>query len=224
MSSFPVLRLYGVDCAQVETVLQAKAPGQKLFLGIFFVDQIEAGVKAIKEAVQKHGSWDDIDTISIGNELVNNGQATVDQMAGYMKTGRKCLAEAGYKGPVVSVDTFIAVINNPGLCDLSDYMAVNAHPYFDFHTSAAMAGPWVLHQIQRVWSACNGNKKVVITETGWPTQGQTYGKAIPSKANQKMALESIKATCGDSAILFTAFDDYWKPDGPYGVEKFWGML
>ncbi|KAG0673798.1 Glycoside hydrolase, 17 [Kluyveromyces marxianus] len=224
LSSYGTIRLYGVDCNQVENVFKAKAKDQKLFLGVYFMDQIEAGVKQIADAVSSYGSWDDVVAVSIGNELVNSGAASVETVGSYISTGRSALTGAGYSGPVVSVETFTALINNPGLCEYNDFVAVNAHAYFDQNTAAEDAGPWLMNQIERVWGACNGNKKVTITESGWPSQGQTYGKAVPSKENQQKAIESIKQSCGSATILFTAFNDYWKADGPWGVEKYFGVL
>ncbi|SCU86381.1 LAFA_0E00386g1_1 [Lachancea sp. 'fantastica'] len=224
LSGFDIIRLYGVDCDQVSAVLQNKASNQKLFLGIYYTDAIQDGVNTIKSAIDAHGSWDDVYAVSIGNELVNSGAASVSQVGSLVSEGKSALKSAGYSGPVVSVDTFIAVINNPGLCEYSDFMAVNAHAYFDYNTAASDAGTWLNQQIQRVWGACNGNKNVLITESGWPSQGETLGKAVASKQNQVSAIDSIKSSCGNAVILFTAFNDYWKADGAYGCEKYWGIL
>lgn len=224
LADYPVIRLYGVDCDQVASVLQVKGPSQKLFLGIFDVGQIEEGAQTIASAIEKYGSWDDVVTVSVGNELVNAGSATPAQVGQYISSAKSALKGLGYTGSVVSVDTFIAVINNPELCKYSDYMAVNAHAYFDKYTVASDAGTWLLEQIQRVYNACNGEKTVVVTESGWPSKGQTYGVAVPSKENQKAAVESIAKSCGSDTYLFTAFNDYWKADGAYGVEKYWGVL
>lgn len=223
LSGYEIIRLYGVDCNQVENVLQAKADGQKLFLGIYYVDDIEAGISQMASAIKQYGSWDDVYTVSIGNELVNSGAATVDQIASYVKSGRAALTSAGYSGPVVSVDTHVATINNPGLCDISDYIAINAHAYFDQNTLAEDSGDWLLLQIQRVWTACGGKKSVFVTESGWPHQGDTYGKAIASPEAQSSAISSLKQKVGDSVILFNAFDDLWKADGFLNCEKYWGF-
>lgn len=223
IKGYEVVRLYGVDCNQVENVLQAKADGQKVFLGIFFVDSIEAGCNQIADAVEKYASWDDVYTVSIGNELVNGGQASVSQVGQYVKAGRSALSSRGYNGPVVSVDTFIATINNPGLCEFSDYIAVNAHAYFDQNTVAEDAGEWLLLQIQRVWTACGANKNVFVTETGWPSKGDTYGKAVASKEAQTAAIDSIKSAVGDDAILFNAYNDLWKAPGAQNCEQYWGL-
>lgn len=223
LSGFETIRLYGVDCNQVEAALSGFAPGQKLFAGIFDVHQIEKDVETLSKAVKNHGGWDVVSTVSIGNELVNAGQATPSQIGKYVESGRSALKSQGYSGPVVSVDTFIAVINNPDLCKHSDYMAVNAHAFFDGHIAAKDAGDWVLLQLQRVSNACGDSKKVFITETGWPTKGDSNKVAIPSSENQKSALQSISDKCGDSVTYFNAYNDMWKNPGPFNAEQFWGV-
>lgn len=225
LTEFEIIRLYGVDCNQVENVLAAKTSSQTIFQGLYFMDQITSGVETISAAITSTGSsWSDFNTISVGNELVNDGEATVAQVAAYVEEAKTALTSAGYTGDVVAVDTFIAVINNPGLCDISDYMAVNAHAYFDYNTAAANAGPWVLEQIQRVWYACNGQKNVLITETGWPYSGETYGAAIASSDAQSAALTSIQDTCGNDVFLFSAFDHKWASPGAYGIEQYFGII
>lgn len=224
LSGFNIIRLYGVDCDQVSAVLAAKTSSQKIFAGIFDMTAISSGVSTLASAVKSSGSWDDIYTVSIGNELVNNGEATTSQIQQYVASGRSALTAAGYSGPVVSVDTFIAVINNPALCDYSDYIAVNAHAFFDGGVAADGAGEWVLEQIERVATACGSSKDVLITETGWPSSCTSNGKASCSKSLQQTAISSIKSSCGNDAILFTAFNDLWKADGSYDCEKYWGIF
>lgn len=226
LTGFEIIRIYGVDCNQVANVLAAKSANQKLFVGIYYVDDIQGGVSAISSAISSSSdySWDDIYTVSVGNELVNDGSATVSQIGSYVSTAKSALKAAGYNGPVVSVDTFIAVINNPGLCQYSDYIAVNAHAYFDGGVTAQQAGTWVLEQIQRVYTACGDNKSVFITETGWPSKGDTNGKAVPSTSNQQDAISAIKSSCGNDVILFTAYNDMWKQPGSLNCEQYWGFL
>lgn len=224
LSGYNIIRLYGVDCDQVNAVLSAKSDSQKIFAGIFDVANIESGIDTLASAVKANGGWDHVHTVSVGNELVNGGQASASKVGDYVSTAKSALKSAGYSGPVVSVDTFIAIINNPELCKHSDYMAVNAHAFFDGHIEADQAGDWVLLQIQRVFDACGGDKSVFITETGWPSKGDTNGVAVPSESNQKSAIKSITGKCGNDVTLFTAFNDLWKADGPFNAEKYWGLL
>lgn len=144
--------------------------------------------------------------------------AAIDQV-------RSTLKAAGYNGPVVTVDTMVAMKANPDLCHASDYCAINCHAFFDGNVAADGAGPFVLDWAQQVSKAAGG-KTVVITETGWPTQGDTNGKAVPSKENQDAAIASIKEAFAQNAILYSAFNDLWKKDSAntHNAEKFWGIM
>lgn len=227
INGYGVVRIYGTDCNQATTVLNAvKAKGMKLFQGVFDIAQTSSCVQTIINANKAAGdNWASIDTVSVGNELVNSGGATVGAVVDAINTARSLLRAAGYKGPVVTVDTFVAMIANPALCKASDYAAANCHAFFDGSVAAADAGKFVLDQAQRVSAACGG-MDTVITETGWPTAGNTNGKAVPSTANQKAALKSLQNHFSSNLILFSAFNDLWKKNnaGTYGAENFWGIL
>lgn len=222
LSDYSLIRLYGVDCNQVENVLQAKANGQQLFLGIFFIDQLSQGIQQMSSAISSYGSWSDVHTVSIGNELVNDGEASASQIGQYVSTAKSLLSSAGYSGPIVSVDTHVAILNNPELCQYSDYIAFNAHAYWDGSVTGGEAGTWLLQQMQRVASACG--KNVMCVETGWPHQGGSNGVAVASTSEQSAAISSIQSTCGNDVVVFNAFDDMWKNPGSNGVEQFWGIL
>ncbi|KAL7619964.1 Cell surface mannoprotein mp65 [Parahypoxylon ruwenzoriense] len=225
---YGVIRLYGVDCDQVATAYTAaKKYGNKLFLGIFDINSIDQAVSTMAEGVKY--DWSIVDTVSVGNELVNNGGASASQSLDALNRTRSALRAAGYKGPVVIVDTFVAMLAHPELCEQSDYCAVNVHPFFDPNTGPHQAGSFVTSTVSNIRSKLSDpGKRVVVTETGWPWQGQSNGMAVPGMDQQTTAISSIKSAYIDNAsdvILFTAFNDMWKkPDaGTFMAEQFWGM-
>ncbi|KAK7206476.1 glycoside hydrolase superfamily [Myxozyma melibiosi] len=220
LTSYSVIRLYGVDCSQVENVYPALADGQKLFLGIFDVTALDSAISTIAAAVS---DWDTIHTVAIGNELVNGGSYTADEVVTYLNAGRTALRAVGYTGPVVTVDTHVAILANPTLCTNSDYPAFNAHSFWDGTTLPEDAGTWLELQVSRVNDAC-GSSDAICTESGWPTQGDDFGVAVPSTANQKTAISAIESSVGAKVIEFTAFNDLWKSPGDYNVEQYWGIL
>ena len=123
----------------------------------------------------------------------------------------------------MTVDTLVAVVANPALCDVSDYLAVNSHPYWDGGVQPSNSGPWLQNQISNLKNACGNSKSILITETGWPTEGSNYGQCQPSVSNQLAAIKSINSVLADQVFMFTTFNDYWKDGGAYGVEKYWGI-
>ncbi|KAI3328639.1 glycoside hydrolase family 17 protein [Ustulina deusta] len=225
---YGVVRVYGVDCDQVSTVSKAaKKYGNKLFLGIFDIDTVDSAVATM--AADLENDWSMVDTVSVGNELVNDGRATVEQSLAALDRARSCLRAAGYPGPVVVVDTFVAVLRHPELCDQSDYCAINCHPFFDPNTGAPEAGTFVDSTVKNIRSKLSDlTKRIVVTETGWPWQGQPNGAAIPGLDHQSNAISSIKGTFSSNAadvFLFTAFNDLWKKAeaSTFMAEQFWGM-
>lgn len=223
---FGIVRIYGTDCNQVAMLYKAaKANGFKLFLGIFEPKILQDETNNIIKAI--NGDWGVVDTVSVGNERVNGKLSSPQEMVNLVGQTRNILRKAGYNGPVVTVDTFNAALDHPELCTASDYCAVNAHAFFDGSNVASNAGNWLAGTVKNL-KAKVGGKRVVITETGWPNKGDTNAKAIPSLANQKAAIDSIRASFKDSPgdiILFSAFNDLWKTNfqGSFNAEQFWGL-
>lgn len=224
LSGYNIIRMYNVDCNGVQNVLSAMGSNQKLFAGLYTLSTVSDEVSSLNQQIKAAGKdWSVVDTVSVGNELVNSNAATTSQIQAAITAAKNALNALGYTGPVVSVDTFTAVINHPELCKYSDYVAVNCHPYFDGGIIAKKSGDFIVQQIKKIQSVCGSNKEVVITETGWPHSGNSNGKAVPSVENQEAALESIKSKVGDKVFLFSVYNDKWKSPGYYDVEQNWGI-
>lgn len=252
-SGYHTIRIYGVDCNQIQTVTTAaSAHKMHIFAGLLTISNVAGDLASMISQVNNHFDPDVITTIFIGNELVDTGKAAPGDVVAALGVARDILRGAGYRGHVVTVDTFNALIKHPELCAASDFCAANAHAFFDGTVDPQGAGEWVRRQVDRIADAAaaagagagaraadygggggggggdgggsGGNKKIVITESGWPHAGAHNGVAVPSPDNQARALESIRAAFADDLFLFTAFDDKWKADGAFGVEKFWGIL
>jgi exo-beta-1,3-glucanase (GH17 family) len=229
IGQYSIVRLYGTDCNQVATVLPSiQKYGLKLFAGIYDLGTLSSEIATIVAAA--NGDWSSVDTISIGNELVNSGTASPEVVVAAIGTARGLLQTAGYTGNVVTVDTLVASRANPSLCDASDYCAVNCHPFFDGGVVASGSGSFLTTQIGTLQDVLsNKNQKVVITETGWPSQGSANGVAVPSVANQAAALSSIRgafASNPEDVILFTSYNDMWKTNSAdtFNAEQYWGFL
>ena len=223
---YSLVRIYGTDCDQASMVYTAcKANNMKLFLGIWSPSTVQDEAQKIISGVQN--DWSMVHTVSVGNELVNNGQATPEELSSAVDQARSQLRDAGYQGPVVTVDTFTAALAHPEMYDSSDYVAINAHAFFDSSTTASQAGDWLKGTVARVQTAIP-NKKVMVTESGWPVEGMSNGEAVPSLENQKAALGSIQETFASTpgdVILFSAFNDLWKKKdaATFDADQYWGI-
>ena len=223
IDKYEVIRLYGVDCNQIANVLVAtKGKNVQIFAGIFSLTDIPDQVKTIVSSV--NGDWSVVNTVSVGNELVNSGAASAGDVIAGIGQAKSLLKAAGYNGPVVTIDTENAMANNIDLCKASDYCAINCHAFFDPNTAASGAGAFVLGWVEKI-SSMAGGKTTVVTETGWPHQGSHNNMAIPSPDDQKTAIASLNSAFSNNMILFSAYNTPWKKDnsGTFGAERYWGI-
>lgn len=222
---YPMIRLYSIDCSGIQNVVSAMSSLQKLFLGLWDIDNLDTDLPSLAQQVLSGSrGWSAVHTVSIGNELVNAGTKTVAQIKTAVSNARTWFQKnaSGYTGYIVSVDTLAAVMADASMCDISDYLAVNCHPYFS-GIEALTSGTWLKAQVQSLQSHCNNGKSILITESGWPTYGNTVGLAVPSQENQLAAIKGLASVMGSQVIMFTTFNDYWKSPGSWNVEQHWGI-
>lgn len=226
--TYGMVRVYGVDCNQIPAVYAAaNANDLRVMYGIFSLDNLGDQIATLAAGIQS--DWSRVDTVSVGNELVNNGQASPQQIQDALTAARQALTSAGWTGPVVTVDTFVAALAHPELCSSSDYCAVNIHPFFDPNTPAEKAGQFVLNMVQALRQKLgNPTARVRVTESGWPWQGSANGQAVPGVDQQAAAISSIRSAFADNPddmVLFSAFNDRWKiaAADTFYAEQFWGM-
>ncbi|PHH58789.1 hypothetical protein CDD81_4581 [Ophiocordyceps australis] len=224
---YRLVRIYGTACDQVANVCSiARAHGIKVFLGIWNPNKVKQEAQQIISGVDNN--WHLIDTVSVGNELVNNKEMEPKQLLLAVDQARSMLRKAGYDGPVVTVDTFTQVLQHPELCERSDYCAINAHAFYDKQITAEQSGRWLQDRVKDVSLVLKTPKRIVVAETGWPTSGEANGLAVPGLEAQRSAIESIKSAFANEAanvILFSAFNDLWKSDSldTFNAEKSWGI-
>ena len=172
--------------------------------------QIDNQVGAFVNVVRKYGAGG-IDGLTIGNEVndsPSNIMRRVWDVHGYLNN------VIGYKGPISTVHTWVQVMNNPVLCD-ADRVTVNAYAFFDGNVQAGNAGNFirdtVLPNIRRVCAPYSAVNNIVITESGWPSRGNSFGAAVPSLGNEAAAIRSLNGASTSTKIFaFEADDSVWK--------------
>ena len=233
MSSYKNVRIYGMGCNIIPLAVQnAQKNGQTIMGGAYLSNKgngedLNTVITTWKNTIDQdaNGSWDILKLFSVENERVNDHDMTASEVVDAIRRARDQLRTAGYNGPVGAVETVPATLDNPSVCQASDVVMVNCHPFFDQNTAAGDAGSFVKDQIDRVKTACNTNR-VVVTETGWPHQGNANGKAVPSPENQATALASIRSEFSSDVFIHNSFDSPWKSDwaSSFNAERYWGVI
>ncbi|KIV82146.1 hypothetical protein PV11_04274 [Exophiala sideris] len=219
---FSTVRTYDIGCPLGDVASAAATAGLQLIAGLNNIDNVATDIATLIGMF--NGNWDSVNTIVIGNEVVNNGGSAAAVVAA-IATARPLLTAAGFTKNVVTVDVWSAMIANPELCQNSDYCAANCHAFFDPNTVAVDAGTYVSGCVSKI-SALGLGKSIVITESGWPYQGSANGDAVPSVANQETAISALRSAFSGNpggVFLFQAYDATYKQPGSLGVEQYFGI-
>jgi hypothetical protein len=122
------------------------------------------------------------------------------------------------------VDVYEVLLDHPAIIETVDIVFVNYYPYLEgIDIAFAVAALHRWHQ--QVVTAANG-KEVVVSETGWPSDGEPYGDAVPSLQNASEYFLNFVSWANANAVnyfYFEAFDEDWKAlyEGSQGAH--WGV-
>lgn len=222
------IRVYATDCDSIETVQPAAANlGIKINQGFWIddtgVDSIDDQVSAVISYGEANG-WDIFSKIIVGNEAILNGWVTVSELLAKGQSVISQLRSAGYTGPVLTAEPPVTFTDNPTLCTsgIFDAIGINSHSYYATNVDAAQAGEFVAGQLQATKELCS--IPVYVTETGYPSAGDTNGENVPSAENQKIALAALLSSLNGECTILTTYNDYWKQPGPYNIEQYFGVI
>ncbi|KAG5943142.1 hypothetical protein E4U53_007108 [Claviceps sorghi] len=181
-----------------------------LFLGIWAsgIDNIDKEITALKKAVSKYGSkfTDLVIGISIGSEdLYRNSVAgiknkgglgnTPDNIVKFINVYKKAFADGPLgKVPIGHVDTWDVWTNssNKAVIDAVDFVGVDEYPFYEDSKGNDIknAGHLFDHAFDATAAAING-KPLWVAETGWPSSGPNWDKAVPSVENAKYYWDEV---------------------------------
>lgn len=126
--------------------------------------------------------------------------------------------------PVTTAEPWHVWRDHPALAAAVDLLFVNVHPYWEGKVIDEAVG-WVAQRRAEL-AQLYPTKRIVISETGWPTCGTPRGPAVPSVANQERFVRELLAWAESEKIelfYFEAFDEPWKMNEPNGVGPCWGL-
>ncbi|PWR70013.1 glycoside hydrolase family 17 protein [Methanospirillum lacunae] len=150
------------------------------------------------------GRLGDADVLAVGNEALLRGDVTADQLKHYIRQVKTAVPNM----TVTTVETLKNWRDNPELVDEIDAVYANIYPlYAGVRIDKEMKD---LKQRYRVIQKVSKGKPVVISETGFPSAGETIGSAVPSKENADRYFREVSnwSNSEDIPVLyFKLYDD-----------------
>ena len=193
--------------------------GMKTLVGAWLGDDKADNEKEIEGLIQlaKEGV---VDIAAVGNEVLYRNDLSLDELLGYIRRVKKALPDI----PVGYVDAYYEFSVHPELVDVSDVILSNCYPYWEgCHIDGALGH---MQQMFGQASDAGRGKKVIITETGWPSQGGSLKGAFSSEENAMKYFINTQVWAAKSNIdvfYFSSFDESWKTGDEGDVGAYWGL-
>ncbi len=198
----------------------AKQKGLKTLVGAWISDDREKNEKEINSliALVKAGL---VDIAAVGNEVLHRGEISEKELLQYIKRVREALPRSI---PVGYVDAYYQYLDRPALVDACDVILANCYPFWE-----GADNPYAIAYLDRMVELTQQvakGKKVIITETGWPSKGEKVEAAEPSTLNAMKYFIAVQEWAKKQDIelfYFSSFDESWKAKQEGEVGAGWGI-
>lgn len=198
----------------------AKQHGLKTLVGAWLGDDDEKNKQEIKALIELANEGN-VDIAAVGNEVLYRNDLSLDELIDYMKEVRAAIPA---HIPIGYIDAYYEFSAHPELVEHSDVILSNCYPFWE-----GCPVEYALLHMQSMYGqamdAAKG-KKVIITETGWPSKGENLKGAIPSEEHAMQYFINTQTWAKRSNVevfYFSSFDESWKvgPEGEVGA--YWGL-
>ncbi|MDB2426668.1 glycosyl hydrolase family 17 protein [Flavobacteriaceae bacterium] len=197
----------------------AKEYGLKTLVGAWLGDDKTTNDKEIKALIKlsKDGF---VDIAAVGNEVMYRGDLSEIELLNHIQDFKTAVpnVEVGY------VDAYYEFTDRPKITEACDVILANCYPYWEeCHMNYSLL--YMKQMYQQALRAGQG-KKVIITETGWPSQGSDLGVSHPSHDNALKYFINAQLWSDQDQIemfYFSSFDESWKVGSEGDVGAFWGL-
>jgi len=214
------IRTYTVTdgpCNLFRIVDIAEQVGNNIIVGAWLSGDNAHDDAEISKVIDVINTHNNVKAAIIGSETLRFNRMSKTELIAYIEQVR-----ANVNVPVSTAEPSYEWQSNQDLADHVDFISVNLHPYWA-GILADNAADWTINEYYNIRNIFPG-RFVAISETGWPTEGETNGQAVPSVQNQRaflLELYQSSQTENISFLVFEAFDENWKPG--LEVEKHWGV-
>ncbi|MGR9072817.1 MAG: glycoside hydrolase family 17 protein [Gammaproteobacteria bacterium] len=159
-------------------------------------------------------------SLLVGNETLLRKDVSMQQLVTYLREVR-----ARTWRPVSTSETWNTWLAHPELAKEVDYLGVHILPYWE-GLSVDEAVDYVFDRYRALRKRFPG-KPIVITEVGWPSDGQSFKHAVASRTNQAKFLREFLSRATKEKLIYyivEAFDQPWKMAIEGSAGAYWGIF
>ena len=158
--------------------------------------------------------------LMVGNEVILRDEIPKSALIDYIREVKKVANR-----PVSTSETWDVWLKNPDLVDEVDFIAMHILPYWE-GIAAEDAVDYAFERYHEVAKAFP-NKPIIITEVGWPSDGQPFKHSEASVSNQATFLREFLNRADAEKVTYyivEAFDQPWKKSIEGSAGAYWGIF
>lgn len=197
----------------------AREYGLKTMVGAWISNDKEANEKQITALIELSKAGQ-VDIAVVGNEVLLRGDLSKEELIAYIKRVKEAVPNI----PVACVDTYYQFSEYPALTEACDVILANCYPFWEGYDIADASVN--LQKMYAFTEQYAKDKKVIITETGWPSEGELVNQALPSKTNVMKYFIDINNWSKKHHVeifYFSSFDESWKVHQEGDIGQRWGI-
>jgi exo-beta-1,3-glucanase (GH17 family)/cellulose synthase/poly-beta-1,6-N-acetylglucosamine synthase-like glycosyltransferase len=198
----------------------AEKHGMPVMAGAWLDKRLKRNEQEIAGLIKNLQEHKNITRVFVGNESILRGDFTVAQLSEYIRR----IKEAAPDVQVSTAEPWHVWINNPKLADSVDFISIHILPYWE-RVPEDKAIEWSMKRYHQVVERFP-DKHVLVAEIGWPSNGERWGKAKASIANEAKFLRQFMNLAAQQNIdycVMEAFDQPWKRPLEGVVGAHWGI-
>ncbi len=199
----------------------AEKYGEHLAMGAWIDDDLDKNRREIESLIELSNKYPKaIVRTLVGNETILRGNVDPQQLIEYIREVKQRTSK-----PVSTAETWDVWKAHPELVDEVDYIGVHILPYWE-GIPVESAVDYVFFRYYDMQQTYPG-KQIVITEVGWPSDGQPYKHSTPSLANQAKFLRAFLNRANAERLTYyvvEAFDQPWKISIEGTAGAYWGIF
>ena len=197
----------------------AKEYGLETLVGAWLGDDKEKNA-AEMDGLKQLAAEGLVDIAAIGNEVMYRKELTEDELLEYMHDFKAAFPDI----PMGYVDAYYEFSHRPRITEACDVILSNCYPFWE-GCPIEYSLPYMKDMYHQA-KAAGAGKKVIITETGWPSEGGAFEGSIASERNfLKYFIDAQNWSAEEDIEMFyfASFDESWKvgPEGDVGA--YWGL-
>ena len=217
-------------------IFSTKKHGIKNLVGAWLSDDLDKNELEIEGLIQlaKEGC---VDIGAVDNEVMYRKDLTEEHDGNNFASGEKLIdssinryknrvknALKGMDIPIGYVDAYYEFSHRPNITEACDVILSNCYPYWE-GCSIEHSLKHMQDMFRQAIAAGNG-KKVIITETGWPSKGESLKGAHSTEENAMKYFVNSQDWANKAGIeifYFSSFYESWKVGAEGVVGAYWGL-